>query len=374
VSLLSLAACGDDPAFPTDNGPIQVSVVAATTGIVQSGQEIPVTVTVLKSGGKPYPNFLLNFNVLEGGGRMFGGAALTNSKGVAKDIWTIGFGSCQRNTIAVRAVDGTTGMGTTYFTQTVATPGKISFYRRSDNGYAVIYVMNVDGSNLTKLDSIQGGIGATTEWSPDGRRIVFDADGGTHFMNEDGSNETIVSGGGGHAWSNDGNWLAYSRTQAGGLYDIAIMSLDGSIRMNMTHTPESGEGNPDWSPDDNLIAFSSDRDGIVGTPGAPGDIYVTDGTTETRLTFFASTGGTATNPAWSPDGSKIAFDATGANGKTEIYVMNADGTEQFNLTNSVSGETWPDWSPDGGRSLPAHPRRWRRSHWVITRMAEPVNC
>ena len=49
-------------------------------------------------------------------------------------------------------------------------------------------------------------------------------------------------------------------------------------------------------------------------------------------------------PAWSPDGSKIAFESDrGAN--DEIYVMNADGTGETNVTNNPAGDYWPAWSP-----------------------------
>ena len=50
------------------------------------------------------------------------------------------------------------------------------------------------------------------------------------------------------------------------------------------------------------------------------------------------------DPAWSPDGSKIAFESD-RDGNYEIYVMNADGTAQHNLTNDGAYDRDPAWSP-----------------------------
>ena len=52
-------------------------------------------------------------------------------------------------------------------------------------------------------------------------------------------------------------------------------------------------------------------------------------------------------PAWSPDGRKIAFDGTTRDGKSEIYVINADGSGKRRLTRTAGQEFGPAWSPDG---------------------------
>jgi Tol biopolymer transport system component len=86
------------------------------------------------------------------------------------------------------------------------------------------------------------------------------------------------------------------------------------------------------------IVFSSDRDGNE-------EIYVmnANGTDQRRLT---NNPGYDTYPSWSPDSSKIAFTSR-REGKTEIYIMNADGSNQINLTNNEYIENSPSWSPDG---------------------------
>src|SRR5215218_938237 len=99
---------------------------------------------------------------------------------------------------------------------------------------------------------------------------------------------------------------------------------------------------------DGRIVFVSTRDGngdnyITGE----GEIYVmnADGTNQTRLTFNAADDG---DPTWSPDGQKIAF-ASDRDGDLDIYTMNADGTGTTQLTNAPAADFSPAWSPDGTR-------------------------
>lgn len=86
------------------------------------------------------------------------------------------------------------------------------------------------------------------------------------------------------------------------------------------------------------IAFTTDRDGR----DAPDEIYVmnADGTDERRLTVTAT--GNSLFPEWSPDGRKIAF-----SNLSQIYVMNADGTDLRQV--ATGGGAHPCWSPDGKR-------------------------
>jgi Tol biopolymer transport system component/subtilase family serine protease len=115
------------------------------------------------------------------------------------------------------------------------------------------------------------------------------------------------------------------------------MNADGTGQTQLTFNTAT-DWHPAWSPDGSKIAFHSNGDG-------DDEIYVmnADGTGQTQLTF-----NTATDwfPAWSPDGSKIAFHSNG-DGDDEIYVMNADGTGQTQLTFNSTLDRHPAWSPDG---------------------------
>ncbi len=76
------------------------------------------------------------------------------------------------------------------------------------------------------------------------------------------------------------------------------------------------------------------------------EIYVvkSNGTGLTRLTFNTTYD---FSPAWSPDGSKIAFSRDGGYQRRDIYVMNADGSSQIRLTGGDGFYDMPSWSPDG---------------------------
>jgi Tol biopolymer transport system component len=77
------------------------------------------------------------------------------------------------------------------------------------------------------------------------------------------------------------------------------------------------------------IAFNSDRDGNY-------EIYVmnADGSDQINLSENAADD---ICPAWSPDGKRVAF-STDRDGNYEIYVMNADGSDQIRLTNNSAGD------------------------------------
>jgi hypothetical protein len=86
------------------------------------------------------------------------------------------------------------------------------------------------------------------------------------------------------------------------------------------------------------ITFDSDRDGNF-------EIYVmdADGSNPVNLTNSSDN---AEWPSWSPDGTKIAFQSD-RDGNNEVYVMDADGSNPVNLTNHSDFDGLPVWSPDG---------------------------
>ena len=94
---------------------------------------------------------------------------------------------------------------------------------------------------------------------------------------------------------------------------------------------------PAWSPDGSKLAFASDRG------GSGLDVY-TRGADATVVRLTQNFGGY--RPAWSPDGARIAF-VSDRSGNAKIYLMDADGSNQVRITNNASYESDPAWSPDG---------------------------
>jgi dipeptidyl aminopeptidase/acylaminoacyl peptidase len=120
-----------------------------------------------------------------------------------------------------------------------------------------------------------------------------------------------------------------------GNYEVYVMNADGSGQQNLTRSP-GVDVNPAFSPDGSKIAFASYRDGNY-------EIYVmnADGSDQRRLTGVP---GFDLYPAFSPDGSKIAFAST-RDVNSEIYVMNADGSGQANLSRAAGEDSEPSWQP-----------------------------
>ena len=100
---------------------------------------------------------------------------------------------------------------------------------------------------------------------------------------------------------------------------------------------------PEWSPDGTQIAFMTTRH----TPGPAGDIYImnADGTNQRRLTPDSRE---MFGLSWSPDGMRIAV-AQLVPGSTnqDILVLNTDGSGETNITNYPGRDSSPSWSPDG---------------------------
>jgi Tol biopolymer transport system component len=250
---------------------------------------------------------------------------------------------------------------------------KIAFTSNRD-GSAQIYLMNADGTAQARLTNNEAN-DEFPKWSPDNTHLLFQSDRDHPFsgsaeiyvMNADGTAQTRLTNNTEDdscpVWSPDGNRVAFQSIRNDLYYQVYVMNSDGSNQVNISNS-NTNDGQPSWSPDGTKIAFTSERD----HPGTP-SIYVmnADGSNQTRLTFSAA-GIRDEQPAWSPDGTKLLFTSTrdsvveswqetGEEGgivnrtavhtNKEVYLMNADGSNQVKLTNSLENDDSPAWSNDG---------------------------
>jgi Tol biopolymer transport system component len=316
--------------------------------------------------------------------------------------------------------------------QTTSSNGKIVYSgfdpTLGDDGLGQedIYTMNPDGTGVTNLTqnysmpnwSPLGEAKDNPEWSPDGTKIVFDASAlsdigsccsrNVYVMDADGANlqrltNTPSSFQGEDfqaTWAPDGSWLAFTSTRSEGPHDpdnpssnasddreIYRMNADGTNEQQLTDTPSvSSDEQPSISPDGTKIAFASSQHySQFGDPdGDQLDIYVmnADGTGEpTRLTFDSGTKNPTPNllsesqdPAWSPDGTRIAYEST-RSGNSEIWVMNSDGTgEPVNVSQHESWDSDPAWSPDGTQITFMSRRDGQEDIWTVDAPPAPTTA
>ena len=137
--------------------------------------------------------------------------------------------------------------------------------------------------------------------------------------------------------------LAFVKPGNGGGADIYLGNLDGTSVVNLTDAA-GDDTRPAWSPDGSRLAYTCLRQ-PDGSLKLPQRICVrnADGT---GLTVLSNTLANDFGPVWSPDGSQIAFTTFVDGFQSQLSVMNADGTGRFPIS-IFSGESNPDWSPSG---------------------------
>jgi TolB protein len=222
-----------------------------------------------------------------------------------------------------------------------------------------IWIMNADGTNrhrLTERLNTTGPWGdASPTFSPDGTKVAF-----SRYDPESDRTDIYIKvlGGairqvtndkardGSPVFSPDGTKIAFTRSTAvpdcSGCYkpsELAIVRPDATGFKVITNTPGTDEASaPDWSPDGRRLVF---QHYLNATEFNRIETIRADGTG--LRTVFAPRNLRARDPAFSPDGTKIAFDYELG---SDIWKINLDGTGLTNVTNTP--ERWegsPDWGP-----------------------------
>src|SRR5215207_6042851 len=261
--------------------------------------------------------------------------------------------------------------------QTTAPEGKIVFVKQGTEPSdkcdgqpcADLWVMDAEGTNQTNLTKTPDTNEGQPAWSSDGTRIVFTSDqeevGGFSdiwVMDADGTNQTNLTktpdttdADNFHeyqpSWARSGTQSVFVREIPGQVIseqsDIFVMDTDPTTddANNLTQT-DASEIEPAWSPDGTKIAFA-------GVRNQGWEIVTMDpnGQNEAILTGD-SFDGEDRGPDWSPDSTMVVFqksDNSGGSGGDpwEIWAVNRDGSGDTNLTNHPSDDMGPSWSPDG---------------------------
>jgi TolB protein len=200
--------------------------------------------------------------------------------------------------------------------------GKKIAFQSNRTGNQQIHVMDINGRNMKQLTFDDKHENSTPVWSPDGKRIVFASE-------RDGDSE------------------------------VYIMNADGSDQKRLTNQ-KGDDAHPNFSPDGRKIVFNSARntpDLTVIWSRQVHEIFMMnlDGSDVKQVSRF---GGICTYPSISPDGKKICFrqvvnepgfnfDMTINKRTSEIFVMNIEGTDVVNISNSPAYEAYPLWTKDG---------------------------
>jgi TolB protein len=203
-------------------------------------------------------------------------------------------------------------------------------------------IMDSDGANHRFITNGQS-TALTPRYSPDYSKIayvsylngfarifVYDIGSGRQTLITESQNPTFAP-----RWSPDGRWILYSMAVAGNTDIYRVGSGGGGSPQRLTDTPGIDVGGS-YSPDGTRVVFESDRSGSQ-------QVYVmnADGSDQRRISFF---GGRAATPEWSPRGDQIAF--THIAGDLRIAVMSPSGGGLRHLTNSWQDEA-PTWAPNG---------------------------
>jgi TolB protein len=243
-------------------------------------------------------------------------------------------------------------------------PGRNGQIVYSVNSPRRLWVSNPDGTGERKLTTTKGRFDdAQPDWSPDGSKIAFERCGqgcNVWSVNANGTGFKRLNACdcGQPAWAPDGKQLAVSRGFGGVANDqirfaeIFVLNAGGSLRQVTKVTSSSPYSadveHPAWSPDGRRLVFEV-HNSPKGQPAGKRALFVIDatGSGQRQLTPWSLNG---SDPDWSPDGKLILFrSVSGREQHGNLYTVSTDGSGPKQLTRYPSPKAVfaGSFSPDG---------------------------
>jgi Tol biopolymer transport system component len=237
------------------------------------------------------------------------------------------------------------------------------------NGFFELYAMNPDGTGLRQITNLHDRVRGP--WvSADGNHIVFHStlSGGLQIwsINADGTNlQQLTSDAAQNstpAWSPDGRHVAFDREAPGSFNTIYIMNADGTGQRQLTNRNCAAavcqdDGGMSWSPDGTRLLYGTAVNcAVCLNQSGVGNLEIhvldlrtmADSVLESEPFIPGVLLDTSRHPDWSPDGSAITFASTGS-GSLQIWTMNADGSNQQQVTHGLTAANFSRFSPDGSK-------------------------
>lgn len=211
-------------------------------------------------------------------------------------------------------------------------------------GDDAIHMVDENGTNPRVLFRLDGVRRAATH--PDGKKVLLDNDFDIFLANIDGTGLQAIANDRevfefASSFSPDGKKIVFATIDdKRSFYAIGLMDADGSNKRNIFVTKDSVLRHPRWSPDGTRISY------FRVTKGRPAIwLMNADGTNQIQLTAQSEV---AKQASWSPDGKTLVYSSREAE-DFDLWTMDTEGRGKTRIASLKGDEAKAVWSPDGKR-------------------------